>query len=123
MKALTKDEFIEIAGALAGSIYDFHLRFGQSGMLDVPDESDLIPVLKDRIPILVEEVGEHCRAVNKDHIADAASEAVDIAYVALGTILTLGDLSVFYSDRIIRKNNGKTLATHFVSGNGKVVEH
>ena len=52
---------------------------------------------------------------------DAVSEAVDIAYVALGTVLVLGIEGRAACYSISDKNDAKTLATHGNRGSTKVV--
>ena len=67
-------------------------------------------------------IGEHARELNRGNLEDATSEAIDVAYVALGTVLTLGYAGRDACYSIAGKNDAKTLTTHGSRGStGKVV--
>ena len=120
MKPMTKEQFVEVASRLAESVYDFHVRFDASGIHE-EDEEAIMGHVRNRVPILVEEVGEHCKAVNHNNLIEAAKEAADVAYVALGTLLTLGQYGGRYGHFVVEKNNKKTPETHHIGEAGKAI--
>ena len=101
--------------ALAESVQRFHERFGQG------DEASLDEML-DRIPIQDEEVRELAQALRGEGPVRTASEAVDVLFVAIGTVLRLDpDLAATAIDEVIVKNDAKTSDTHHINAAGKVV--
>jgi len=101
--------------ALAESVQRFHERFGQG------DEASLDEML-DRIPIQDEEVRELEQALRGEGPVRTASEAVDVLFVAIGTVLRLDpDLAATAIDEVIVKNDAKTSDTHHINAAGKVV--
>ena len=54
---------------------------------------------------------------------NVANEAVDVLYVALGTIISIDkELAVSALNEVIEKNNNKTDKTHYLNPEGKVVK-
>ena len=101
--------------ALAESVQHFHERFGQGGEASVDE-------LLDRIPIQDEEVRELAQALRGEGPVRTASEAVDVLFVAIGTILRLDpELALAAIDEVIVKNDAKTRVTHHINAAGKVV--
>ena len=49
-----------------------------------------LETLRARLPYLVEEIGEHSKALNNDDLDDALPELADVAFVAAGSVLTMG---------------------------------
>ena len=118
---IERGDFVGAVSRLGDSVYSFHDRFGIP-TLDDADRDTVLETLRQRLALLSEEVGEHARELNRGNVDDAVSEAVDIAYVALGTVLTLGHAGRDASYAISDKNDAKTLATHGNRGStGKVV--
>jgi NTP pyrophosphatase (non-canonical NTP hydrolase) len=101
--------------ALATSVQRFHERFGQGS----PASHD---EMLDRIPIQDEEVRELEQALRGEGPVRTASEAVDVLFVAIGTILRLDpELASAAIDEVIVKNDAKTRVTHHINAAGKVV--
>ncbi len=116
-----RDSFVDGIRAIGESVYSFHDRFG-IGSVDVSDTDEALEALKQRLVLLSEETGEHARAINRAEIDNAVQEAVDIAYIALGTILRLGPAGVQACHEVARKNDAKTLSNTRLSDTGKVVK-
>ena len=118
---IERSDFVDAVSRLGDSVYSFHERFGLPTVAH-EGEDVILEALRRRLALLSEEVGEHARELNKGNVRDAVSEAVDIAYVALGTVLVLGIEGRAACYSISDKNDAKNLATH---GNrdstGKVV--
>ena len=103
-------------GELFQSVYNFHDRFD---LLDNYDRERLL----DRIPIQSEEVDELKVALESESMHNVANEAVDVLYVALGTIISIdNELAVSALNEVIEKNNNKTDKTHYLNPEGKVVK-
>ena len=80
-------------------------------------------VALDRIPIQSEEVDELKVALESESMHNVANEAVDVLYVALGTIISIdNELAVSALNEVIEKNNNKTDKTHYLNPEGKVVK-
>ena len=104
--------------ALAKSIEGFHRRFG----ITPPHEDDLMPCLRDRVGLLVEELGEHVAALNRGDRDKAIVELVDVVYVALGSLYMLNLDGEDAVDAVVNKNDAKTFDTHqFHPESGKLV--
>ena len=108
---IERSDFVGAVSRLGDSVYSFHDRFGVP-TVDAEDPETILEALRRRLALLSEEVGEHARELNRGNVEDAVSEAVDIAYVALGTVLTLGNAGRDACHSISDKNDAKTLATH-----------
>jgi NTP pyrophosphatase (non-canonical NTP hydrolase) len=118
---IERSDFVGAVSRLGDSVYSFHERFGIPTVAHESDEV-ILEVLRQRLSLLSEEVGEHARELNRGNVMDAVSEAVDIAYVALGTVLVLGIEGRAACYSISDKNDAKTLTTHGNRGaTGKVV--
>ena len=75
-----------------------------------------------RIPIQDEEVRELHHAILNEPPDHVAAEAVDVLYVAIGTLLRLEPgLAEAALLEVIQKNAAKTWATHHINAAGKVV--
>ena len=113
------EKFIDDAMDLAASVYSFHDRFE---IEQVDNEAHMIQTMLARICLLSEEVGEHARAVNRGQAVDAMLEVVDIMYIALGTLLVLGEDGHKAVATVIAKNEAKGPQGYAVrDGAGKVV--
>ncbi|MFC1935763.1 hypothetical protein ACFLX9_03265, partial [Chloroflexota bacterium] len=111
---MPEDHLQQLVALLTASVQAFHQRFGLVG----PSTRE---ELLSRIPIQEEEVLELHHAIlheTSDHIA---SEAVDVLYVAIGTILRLDpELVARALAEVIQKNKAKTVETHYINSAGKV---
>ena len=75
-----------------------------------------------RIPIQDEEVRELHHAILNEPPDHVAAEAVDVLYVAIGTLLRLEPgLAEAALLEVIQKNAAKTWDTHHINAAGKVV--
>lgn len=118
---IERGEFVAGVAAVAESVYSFHDRFGIGG-IDTSDRDGALDALRQRLALLDEEVGEHARELNRGNVEAAVDEAVDIAYIALGTVLRLGRDGHAACIAVSRKNDAKSAATHGKRGEtGKVV--
>ena len=109
------EEFIQHITELAESVSEFHTRF------EVPLMVDDIENMKFRNQLLTEEVGEVARALNHGDYDKAVAESVDVAYVALGTLLSHAPMSFVHIMEVAVKNAAKTHETHMLDEGGKVV--
>ncbi len=111
----TDQEIKNLVVDLAASVEAFHERFGIVGPAA---DAELL----SRIPIQDEEVRELHDALLHETPDRAASEAADVLFVAIGTLLRLDpDLAVAALREVIEKNNAKTQETHHINSAGKVV--
>ena len=114
--------FVEGVQVISESVYSFHERFG-IGCVNILDTVETLEAMKQRLVLLTEEMGEHSRAINRGEVDNTILEAVDIAYIALGTILTLGSSGTKACYEVARKNDAKTISTHAKHvDTGKVLE-
>ena len=116
-----RERFVQGIQAISESVYSFHDRFGIDAV-DTSSRDEVLEAMMQRLVLLSEETGEHARAINRAEIDNAIQEAVDIAYIALGTILRLGPAGVQACHEVARKNNAKTLSNTRLSDTGKVVK-
>ena len=99
-------ESLEALRELAESVSDFHERWGESGFWEVGGRE----WLESRRRLLSEEIEEFVDAENEDHMIH---EAVDVLFVALGTLdLLPADKAAAAMREVARKNAGKTANTH-----------
>ena len=112
---MDSDSLQRLIADLTTSVQAFHRRFGLVGTSTREE-------LLSRIPIQEEEVRELHRAILGEAPEHVANEAVDVLYVAIGTLLRLDlDLVAAALAEVIEKNNAKTADTHHVNAVGKVV--
>ena len=118
---IEREKFHEGIAELAESVYSFHGRF-EIGCVDTSNSDVALDILRQRLALLDEEVGEHARELNRGNVDKAIGEAVDIAYIALGTVLRLGFEGYDACIEVSRKNDAKIASTHGKrGGTGKVV--
>ena len=112
---MPQDSLQELIAELTASVQSFHQRFGLVG----PSTQE---ELLSRIPIQEEEVCELHHAIMHETPEHIASEATDVLYVAIGTLLRLDPALVAAAlAEVIEKNNAKTAETHHINAAGKVV--
>jgi NTP pyrophosphatase (non-canonical NTP hydrolase) len=100
---------------LARCVEAFHERFGLAG----PSTQE---ELLSRIPIQEEEVRELQDALLHEGSERVASEATDVLFVAIGTMLRLDPSLVDAAiHEVMAKNDAKTEATHHINAAGKIV--
>lgn len=118
---MKSDEFVRAVRALAVSVDAFHERF-DIPQIDPACVAGTLDALRQRLSLLNEEAGEYARALNRGEIEDAVKEAVDVAYIALGTIHRLGAGGVRACYEVVEKNDAKSPSTHSKrSTTGKVL--
>ena len=106
---------VERVADLARCVEAFHERFGLTG----PSTQE---ELLSRIPIQEEEVRELHQALLHQGPPQIASEATDVLFVAIGTLLRLDPSLVRAAiDEVIGKNDAKTMRTHHINAAGKIV--
>lgn len=109
------EELQPLIASLAASVEAFHERFGLVG----PSTRE---ELLSRIPIQDEEVRELHQAILHETPEHVANEAVDVLFVAIGTVLRLDpQLAASALSQVIEKNNAKTWESHHINSAGKVV--
>ncbi len=119
---VTREDFVAAMARIAESVYDFHSRFGlpMVGAGLSPEQG--LDALRARLPYLVEELGEHSKALNNDDPDDAMLELADVAFVAAGSVLTAGSPALDACRDVALKNDAKTLDTHYLEkSSGKVL--
>jgi len=124
-----KETFVSYIADVASSVFDFHQRFNvplleYNTYLEKNDDFKkyVIDLVKDRVLLQTEEIGELCDAVNKFKFPELADEAADVLYVAIGTILSLGNLGCIGCNNVIEKNDGKNPFEYAKSRSGKVIK-
>ncbi|MBI4338504.1 MAG: hypothetical protein HY680_00965 [Chloroflexi bacterium] len=109
-------ETARLMGSLISSVQAFHQRFGLVGPSTQHE-------LLSRLPLQEEEVRELRQAILSEPPEHVAAEAVDVLYVAIGTVLRLeAALAAQAIEEVIRKNDAKTWETHYINGAGKVAK-
>jgi len=115
VRTMIKDQSHQLIAELTASVQEFHNRFGLVGAATQQE-------LLSRIPIQDEEVIELHHAILNESPDRIANEAVDVLYVAIGTLLRLDpELAASALTEVIQKNNAKTHDTHHINQAGKVV--
>ena len=118
---MQSEEFVNAVQTLAVSVDAFHRRF-DIPQIDMDSVDETLDALRQRLSLLDEEVGEHARALNRGEIEEAVKEAVDVAYIALGTIHRLGADGVGACYEVARKNDAKSPSAYSKrSATGKVL--
>ena len=123
MTQISRQEFLESVTLIAGSVYDFHNRFGIPAISINGSSDAAFDRLRTRLAFLIEESGEHSRELNQGNLRNASEELADVAFVAMGTLLELNELGAQACQTVAAKNNGKTQETHyFDAGSGKLIK-
>jgi hypothetical protein len=118
---IQSEDFVRAINTLALSVDSFHERFEIPSVNPMEVEATL-DALRQRLSLLDEENGEYARALNRGDIDDATKEAIDVAYIALGTIHRLGQRGLDACYEITQKNNAKTPSAYSKrSTTGKVL--
>ena len=75
--------------SLPTDVHAFHVRFGHPApaLPQVPDAPEWVDHRKD---LIKEEARELCDAIDLEDLVKIAREAVDVTYVALGTLVAYG---------------------------------
>ena len=91
------------------NVRDFHLKLGYPAPESVvmPFGAEADQLLRFRRSLLLEEVGELTESMGKRSLSDIAAETVDVVYVALGTLVSLGVPFRPFWDDIHRANMEK----------------
>ena len=111
---MSQDQIALLVSELTNCVANFHKRFGYEGSASRQD-------LLTRIPIQDEEVRELRDAILGESPARVASEAADVLFVAIGTMLRLDpELSISAIHEVITKNDAKTWETHYIDDAGKI---
>lgn len=104
--------FSELVKHMVEEVEDFHMRFGigaDKGFLGNPELKKLIQA---RLNIMVEEVGEVAKDINRDLSGAAIDELADTLFVAIGTMELLSGDGLIAMESVIDKNRKKTVHTH-----------
>ena len=119
----SESNFSESIFQLAKSVESFHERF-HVDPVDFSSDLSALELLRKRLSLLSEESGEFARELNKGNLDHAIHEAVDIAYIALGTILCIGGRGLGACKVVIDKNDKKSSAGYSKKNStGKVVSN
>lgn len=111
MTRVPRSEFLSAVTNLAAEVYDFHERWGIEERL--PDSA--VERMRIRQPMLREEMRElDDEIVTQDEIA-LAEEATDVAFVAIGHLAALQELSLSAVETVVTKNAVKTDASHYIN--------
>lgn len=122
MGNLTRDEFTSAMSRLAGSVYDFHQRLGVRHVNSSSSDEEALALLRSRLSILAEELGEHARELNRGNLERARLELADLAFVALGSVLALDAPGTDACLEVACKNDVKTAEDYVILGaSGKIV--
>lgn len=121
---MEREEWVRRVGEMAGSVWDFHERFGveniQRESTAGKEELEVIQRALRNLPMVTEEVGELARAINKKEAEQIASESADIVYAGLSNCLSLGDYGQWGMNFVNTKNNAKSPKDHAYTGKGKI---
>ena len=123
MQTSNRNDFIASISELAKSVYDFHERFSVPPIDATANTEASLSKIVERIPFLVEEIGEHAKAVNHGDLMESLMELADVAYVVLGTLLIMDEAGKDALSQVAYKNNQKTNSTHVrMDSSGKIVK-
>ena len=111
MTLVPRSEFLSAVTNLAAEVYDFHERWGVEERL--PDSA--IERMRIRQPMLREEMRELDDEVVAQNEIALAEEATDVAFVAIGHLAALQELSLLAVETVVAKNAAKTDATHYIN--------
>ena len=103
---------------LIDSVQGLHDRFGFSEV-----DGDLVDVLRRRLPLMVEELGEFAKALNHGNTDAACEEVVDMAFIVLGYLITIEAYGRSRVAQVIAKNDAKRPETHSVKGDKPVARN
>lgn len=103
---------------LIDSVQGLHDRFGFSEV-----DGDLVDVLRRRLPLMVEELGEFAKALNHGNTDAACEEVVDMAFIVLGYLITIEAYGRSRVAQVIAKNDAKRPETHSVIGDKPVARN
>ena len=81
MENLRKEQYVGAISELAASVFDFHDKFQVPELDDIHDSNNkefVLETLRRRLSFLIEEVGEHSRALNRIELSNAIEEIVDV---------------------------------------------
>ena len=122
MTQISREDFLESVTRIAGSVYDFHSRFGIPAISANGSSDAAFDRLRTRLAYLIEESGEHSKELNQGNLQDASEELADVAFVAMGTLLELSEMGAEACHTVALKNDHKTHETHdFDAGSGKII--
>ena len=111
MARVPRSDFLSAVTNLAAEVYDFHERWGVEERL--PDSA--IERIRTRQPMLREEMRElDDEVITEDEIA-LAEEATDVAFVAIGHLAVLQELSLSAVETVVAKNAAKIDASHYIN--------
>ena len=108
---------------LVDSVYDFHKRFGLEPW-DIPyTDDEYLSKLRERLALLMEELGEVAKDLNRGNVMDGVAEVADVAFVALGILYSTGSLGGGAAKAVALKNDAKTHTTHYFDRQtGKIIK-
>lgn len=119
---ITRGEFADVAAQMAGSVYDFHEKFGVD-QLDHNTHEEVINAGVFRLNLSMEELGEVASAMNRSQSEKMFDEFADVLYVALGNILRFGSLGCGAMVDVVTKNDSKNFDNYREDPNsGKLVK-
>ncbi|MBS58097.1 MAG: hypothetical protein CL735_04975 [Chloroflexi bacterium] len=123
MQTLSKTAFAEYITEIALSVYDFHERFNLPAV-DSANNKDLgLKILRDRLVLLNEEIGEQAWELNRSRFDEAVVESADVAFIAIGTLCSLGILAKSAAISVKNNNDSKSSSTHHIdSRSGKLIK-
>lgn len=123
MQTLSKTEFAEYISEIALSVYDFHERFNIPKVYSTSNPEFGLNILRDRLILLNEEIGEQAWEINRGRFEQAVVESADVAFIALGTLCSLGQLAKTAAISVKNNNDSKTTSTHHLdSRSGKLIK-
>ncbi len=121
MQTLSKTEFAEYITEIALSVYDFHERFNLPAVDSSNNEELGLKILRDRLVLLNEEIGEQAWELNRSRFNEAVEESADVAFIAIGTLCSLGILAKSAAISVKNNNDSKSSSTHHIdSRSGKL---
>ena len=123
MQTLSKTEFAEYITEIALSVYDFHERFNLPAVDSSNNEELGLKILRDRLVLLNEEIGEQAWELNRSRFDEAVVESADVAFIAIGTLCSLGILAKSAAISVKNNNDSKSSSTHHIdSRSGKLIK-
>lgn len=114
------NDFLNQMERIARSVYEFHECFGIPQVVSIYDHRQL-GLGRQRLLVLMEELGEIAGAVNRGQVDQMNLELADLLFATIGSILIQGDAGLAACATVVKKNDAKNERTHRYTPGGKVV--
>ncbi len=107
---------------LTKAVAEFHKRFDLPRLeMTEAIKRTRLQMLTDRLPMLIEELGEYSKAISHGDYDQAGEELGDLLGVTLGILFTHGPNADLWMQAVCEKYAAKTPETHEIAATGKII--